>query len=52
MMPTSLAAGSGLHFMLTGRKSYGTVDTREEAMVAFKAEYEKWLVETGNGNNH
>ena len=33
----------GVSFQLTGRKSYGRVDTREEAMAAFKAEYERWL---------
>jgi hypothetical protein len=31
--------------MLTRRKSYGRAPTREEAMVAFKAEYECWLEE-------
>jgi hypothetical protein len=31
----------GVSFMLTGRKSYGTADTRDEAMAAFKAEYER-----------
>jgi hypothetical protein len=32
----------GVSFQLTGRKSYGRVDTREEAMTAFRAEYERW----------
>jgi hypothetical protein len=31
----------GVSFQLTGRKSYGRVDTREQAMAAFKAEYER-----------
>jgi hypothetical protein len=33
----------GVSFQLTGRKSYGRVDMREEAMAAFRAEYERWL---------
>jgi hypothetical protein len=32
----------GVSFMITRRKSYGTAGSREEAMAAFKAEYEKW----------
>lgn len=35
----------GVLFQLTGRKSYGTAVTRDEAMVAFGAEYERWLAE-------
>ena len=35
----------GVSFQLTGRKNYGRVDTREQAMVAFKAEYERWRAE-------
>jgi hypothetical protein len=33
--------------MIMHRKSYSTADTREEAMAAFRAEYEKWLREAG-----
>ncbi len=29
-------------FMLTHRKSYGHVESRESAMTAFRAEYETW----------
>ncbi len=29
--------------MLTHHKSYGTAESREGAMAAFKAEYERWL---------
>jgi hypothetical protein len=28
--------------LLTGRMFYGTAPTREDAMAAFRAEYEKW----------
>ena len=31
----------GVGFQLTGRKAYGTADTREEAMAAFRAGYER-----------
>ena len=31
----------------TRRKSYGTESTREKAMAAFKADYERWLKESG-----
>jgi hypothetical protein len=34
--------------MLTGRKGYGIAETREEAMAAFKVEYEHWLQERGS----
>jgi hypothetical protein len=34
--------------MLTGRKGYGIAETREEAMGAFKIEYEHWLQERGS----
>jgi hypothetical protein len=36
----------GVSFMLTGRMSYGTAPTREDAMAAFRAEYERWLEES------
>jgi hypothetical protein len=39
--------GLGHFAQLDGKKGYGTVDTREEAMAAFKAEYERWLQERG-----
>jgi hypothetical protein len=35
----------GVPFVLTGRNSYGDAPTREQAMAAFKAEYEHWLDE-------
>jgi hypothetical protein len=35
----------GVSFQLTGRKSYGTANSLEEAKAAFKAEYERWLRE-------
>jgi hypothetical protein len=35
----------GVSFQLTGRKSYGDAPTREQAMAAFRAEYERWLGE-------
>ncbi len=35
----------GVSFMLTHRKSYGTVESREAAMAAFKAECERWQAE-------
>jgi hypothetical protein len=35
----------GVSFMVTGRKSYGTADTLDEAKAAFKAEYERWQQE-------
>ncbi len=38
----------GVSFMLTHRKSYGTVESRDEAMAAFRAEYERWLKEAAN----
>ena len=38
----------GVSFMLTGRKGYGIAETREEAMAAFKVEYEHWLQERGS----
>jgi hypothetical protein len=31
--------------LLTRRKKYGTANTRDEAMAAFRAEYERWLRE-------
>jgi hypothetical protein len=37
----------GVDFMLTHRKSYGHVESRQGAMAAFKAEYERWLAQTG-----
>ena len=35
----------GVSFLLTGRKSYDDAPTREQAMTAFPAEYERWLEE-------
>jgi hypothetical protein len=32
-------------FTLTGRKSYGDAPTRDAAMAAFRAEYERWRAE-------
>jgi hypothetical protein len=32
-----------LDFMVTRRMSYGSAESREDAMVAFKAEYDRWL---------
>ena len=32
----------GVGFGLTGRKSYGTAETLDAAMAAFRAEYERW----------
>ncbi len=40
----------GVDFMLTHRKSYGTAESREGAMVAFKAEYERWQREKSDGH--
>ncbi len=37
-----------VHFMLTHRKSPGHVASREDAMAAFKVEYERWLQEAAN----
>ncbi len=38
----------GVDFMLSHRKSYGHAESRESAMAAFKAEYERWLKEAAN----
>jgi hypothetical protein len=35
----------GVSFQLTGRKSCGRAPTRDDAMAAFKAEYERWRAE-------
>jgi hypothetical protein len=35
----------GVSFQLTGRKSYGDAPTRDAAIAAFRAEYERWLEE-------
>ena len=35
----------GVSFQLTGRKSYGDAPTRDAAMAAFRAEYERWRAE-------
>ncbi len=35
----------GFDFMSTRRMSYGSSESREDAMVAFKTEYERWLKE-------
>src|SRR5215469_10018864 len=35
----------GISFMLTGRKSYGDAPTRDDALVAFRAAYVRWLEE-------
>ncbi len=37
--------GLGFERQRGGKKRYGTVDTREEAMAAFRVEYESWLEE-------
>jgi hypothetical protein len=39
----------GVSFMLTRRKNYGTAETREEAMSAFREEYERWQREKQDG---
>jgi hypothetical protein len=39
----------GVSFELTGRKSYGTAATLDEAKAAFKAEYVKWKAANGPG---
>jgi hypothetical protein len=41
----------GVSFQLTGRKSYGRVDSLDDAKVAFRAEYEAWLKDAGEGRN-
>jgi hypothetical protein len=35
----------GVSFQLTGCKSYGDAPTRDAAMAAFQAEYERWRAE-------
>jgi hypothetical protein len=35
----------GVSFLLTNRKSYGHAASFNEAKVAFRVEYEKWLAE-------
>jgi hypothetical protein len=38
----------GVSWMLTKQKSYGTAESRDEAMAALRAAYERWLKEPAN----
>ena len=37
----------GVSFQLTGCKSHGTAESRDDAMAALRAEYEWWLKQRG-----
>jgi hypothetical protein len=39
----------GVSFQLTNRKSYSHAPTLDDAKAAFRAEYERWRREAGNG---